>query len=270
MYSLLSASVLAIDLARHPNGAAVADVVDRVLALTPVECALMGAPAQPSPRERVLAACSASARAAGGPASGLDGHRSPGVAGASVAALSQTAFGGVLDVLDMLGREQPLVWLPADAKQVPLDAVLVAWAGSTAELGDVVLLRSPWLRAISPVPASLPETSYREALVVLLEEVNGRSSGQWQRVADAHRAHRGRMRWSKLMHQACRAAFDAGRLHDVARAQLAAARALRLSVASTEIESHALAMSVTAAVQAVCTADLLDTSGLQEAWLAGS
>jgi hypothetical protein len=35
VYSLVSASVLALDLARHPSGAAVADAVDRVLALTP-------------------------------------------------------------------------------------------------------------------------------------------------------------------------------------------------------------------------------------------
>ena len=33
VYSLVSASVLACDLSRHPTGAAVADVVDRVLAL---------------------------------------------------------------------------------------------------------------------------------------------------------------------------------------------------------------------------------------------
>src|SRR5206468_8711660 len=34
VYTLLSASILAIDLARHPSGTAVADTVDRVLALT--------------------------------------------------------------------------------------------------------------------------------------------------------------------------------------------------------------------------------------------
>ncbi|MDP9496347.1 MAG: hypothetical protein M3P46_01530, partial [Actinomycetota bacterium] len=37
MYTLLSAGVLALDLARHPSGAAVADVAERVLALTPDE-----------------------------------------------------------------------------------------------------------------------------------------------------------------------------------------------------------------------------------------
>jgi len=33
VYTLVSASVLALDLVRHPHGAAVADVVDRALAL---------------------------------------------------------------------------------------------------------------------------------------------------------------------------------------------------------------------------------------------
>ena len=43
MYSLVSASVLALDLARHPSGAAVADAVDRVLALTPDDVAALAA-----------------------------------------------------------------------------------------------------------------------------------------------------------------------------------------------------------------------------------
>ena len=72
------------------------------------------------------------------------------------------------------------------------------------------------------------------------------------------------------MHNACQAAYDAQRLTDVARAQLGAARALRLSGASTGPHAHAIAMAVTAAVQAVCTADLIDTTGLRGAWDAGS
>ena len=74
------------------------------------------------------------------------------------------------------------------------------------------------------------------------------------------------------MHQACRAAYDHGRLTDVARAQLAAARQLRLSGASTGPDTHALAMTVTAAVQATVLADLLVpglTHALLGAWEAG-
>jgi hypothetical protein len=72
------------------------------------------------------------------------------------------------------------------------------------------------------------------------------------------------------MHAACRAAFEADRLVAVARAQLAAARALRLSGASTGPEAHGIAMAVTAAVQAVCTSDVHDGRWLMSAWEAGS
>ncbi len=74
------------------------------------------------------------------------------------------------------------------------------------------------------------------------------------------------------MHTASRAAFDADRLVPVARAQLAAARALRLSGVSTRPGASGAAMAVTAAVQALCVRDLLDddtTAVLLRAWEAG-
>jgi hypothetical protein len=72
------------------------------------------------------------------------------------------------------------------------------------------------------------------------------------------------------MHEACLAAHEAERVRDVARAQLAAARALNLSLDADDPEFHAIAMAVTGSVQALCTDDLLDTSELREPWLAGA
>jgi hypothetical protein len=63
------------------------------------------------------------------------------------------------------------------------------------------------------------------------------------------------------MHAACDAALQAGRVRDVARAQLAAARALSLT--HTPVSRGAAALVLTGAVQAVCTRDLVppDVSG---------
>ena len=72
------------------------------------------------------------------------------------------------------------------------------------------------------------------------------------------------------MHEACAAVHEDGRVLEVARAQLAASRALRLSGASTGPDAAAHGMVLIAAVQAVCAADLLDTHPLRRAWDAGS
>jgi hypothetical protein len=188
-------------------------------------------------------------------------------------ALHETMLGGLPDLLELLRHEPPLQHAPVAAVQVALDAVTVAWAGREAALEDLAALHGPWVRAISPVPPSLVEAVYTERLRVVLDEIGRRTAKQWQQVADAHGAHRGQLRWSTAMHGACRAAFDHDRLIPVARAQLAAARALRLSGASTGQEAHAIAMAVTAAIQATCTADVLEVDvqhALMRAWEAGS
>jgi hypothetical protein len=126
---------------------------------------------------------------------------------------------------------------------------------------------------VDPVPPALPAAPYSQALGAVLDEISRRTASQWERVAHAHRAHRGRFAWSTAMHEACQAAFEADRLVAVARAQLAAARLLRLSGASTGPASSAAAMAVTAAVQATCTRDLLEphiTAALLTPWRAGS
>ena len=273
MYSLLSASVLAIDLARHPSGAAVADAVDRVLALTPHELSRMTVPAPEPVRHRVLEACAAEPRTNTLRAAPPDESADVLTTRTRLLAWEDTLLGGLTDLLDLLQRELPLRHAAPEARQVALDGVTVAWAGRVAPLVDLNRLQRPWAQALDPVPSALPVTAYSPALGLLLDGVSRRSPSQWHQVAAAHGAHRGTLTWSKAMHQACRAAFDADRLHDVARAQLGAARALRHSGASTGVDARAIAMAVTAGVQATCTRDLVGepvATALLSAWEAGS
>ena len=279
MYSLLSASVLAIDLARHPSGVAVADVVDRVLSLGPAElAALSGAATAPAAaRTRVREQCAGAPRMCtlmgGVTATTSTGLPDPATSRTIVELLSETPVGGLADLLALLGREAPLAGSAPVAVQVALDAVTAAWAGREADLSDLATLRAPWARAVGPVPVSLPEATWTPALRRLLDEVSRRQRPAWGRTVAEHDRHRGGLRWSTAMHEACRAALEAGRVTDIARAQLSAARALRLSGASTGPDAHAVGMAVTAAVQATCTGDLVDqscTRALTGAWLAGS
>lgn len=270
MYSVVSASVLAIDLARHPSGAAVADAVDRVLSLDALPLAV---PAPEEVRQRVRLACAGEQRATSalygvtrGLASGLPTVEET---RALATALSASLVGTLDDLLDLLREEEPVRGADAASAQVALDAVTVAWAGRSADLNDLAVLRAPWTGCVPVVPEPLPEREWSGALRDLLDEVPHRTDAQWERCLGAHR-DRTRPRWSGLVHEACRAAHDAGRVRDVARAQLAAARVLRLSRASVSSDPQALAMVVTGAVQAVCTADLLDTSALLRSWEAGA
>ncbi len=271
MYSLVSAGVLAIDLARHPSGSSVADVVDSVLALTPGDLAALALvhPAAADVRGRVLARAGTAAMttALRQVRDGLTGEH----AGDRVVDTLTTALLGDLpDLHALLRRELPLSAAPPTVVQVVLDAVTAAWSASTADVHDLVLLRAPYAVALGELPVSLPRRPWSEQLTGLLEQVPHRSSAGWARSVAAHRRAPGQQRWSERMHDACWAVHHADRVHEVARAQLAAARALRLSGASTGPEAHAHGMVLTAAVQGVCAADLLDTRALLEPWQAGS
>lgn len=238
MYSLASASILAIDLARHPNGASVADVLDRLLCLTEAETALLVDPAPDEARSWAVAY--------------------PG---------EDTVCGG-LEGLHALVRLL-LHDAPAPARVVAQDAVTATWSAPWAPASVVRALRAPWDRVVGDLPTVLPDTAYRAELEELLEQVVRRQPEQWESVSCAHARHRGTLRWSTLMHASCRAAVAAGRDRDVARAHLAAARAIASAQLGGEARMTA-GMAVTAAVQALCTRDLLDTAELHESWLAGS
>lgn len=230
MYTLASASILAIRVAEHPRGALLADVVDRVLALTDDEL-------------QSLASYGEKAR------------------GRSIARRPDDLPDGLLAVLEALARERPLVGAPPAAVELALDAVAAAWLGRPD-------LRQRWDAVLSPLPVALPETAYAEELRELLEAVIRRRD--WRAVTDAHAEERGRLAWSNRMHEACVAAHQADRVSEIARAQLAAARALSLSTAKDDPRFQAIAMEVCGSVQALCTGDLIDSAPLRRAWLAGS
>jgi hypothetical protein len=262
MYSLLSASVLACDLARHPCGAAVADVVDRVLALSPYGPWIRVDPAPHAQRARVRSATPVR-RFTGITAAEIE-------EGTALRTLAGSLLGDLEDLLGLLSREEPLRSAPAGVRQVALDAVTAAWAGRDADLDDLLALRRPWDALIDPVPPALPDRPWTAAVRDLLDEVPHRTDSQWARSAAAHRGGKPANRWSVAMHEACAAVAADGRVLEVARAQLAASRSLRLSRASTGVDPSAVAMVLTAAVQSVSAQDLLDTRALREAWDAGS
>lgn len=286
MYSLVSASVLALDLSRHPSGAAVADAVDRVLCLTPDDVRALAAAAstdQRAVRTRLLEACATAPRMSrlmrGVAADVAQGLPSPAQSQVLLEVLHETLLGGLQDLLGLLRREEPLCdpALPEAGVQAALDAVAVAWAGRAegVDLGELAALRAPWAQALAPVPPALPEDGYGPGLPDLrrlLDAVARADDAVWRRVEQAHWSPPAGLRWSTAMHEASRAAVGSGRLVPVARAQLAAARALRLSGVGATPGASGAGMAVTAAVQATCLLDLLpaDCAGtLLGAWQAG-
>lgn len=289
MYTLVSSSVLALDLVRHPAGALVADTVDRVLALSSddvrglARCAVHD-DARAQVRERLLAAGAVEPRMSrlmhGVRRVVADGLPGTAEARALADVLSETLLGGLGDLLALLGRDGPLSDpdLPAAGVQVALDAVTAAWSGrgpQGAHVADAFVLSGPW-HAGAPLPPPLPEQAYGGAardLRDLLDDVARLSPERWRQVEQAHTRGPEAGSWSRAMHVASRAAADADRLVPVARAQLAAARALRLSGVSASEGARGGAMAVVAAVQAMCVRDRLDADTartLTRAWAAGT
>jgi hypothetical protein len=287
VYSLVSAGVLACDLVKHPHGAQVADVVDRVLALEPTDLEALAATsddgleddrsavleaAREAPRMRTLL------RGVGSVV--RDALPEPTEARTIVDALSQTLLGDLDDLLALLLREAPLddPDLARDAVQSALDAVAATWVGAGSGPDVLVAterLRRRWDGALSPVPPPLSDGygGHAPDLRDLLDAVGRLDGAAWSRIDAVHDGGRGGLAWSEAMHIACRAAHDDDRVVAVARGQLAAARALRLSGVSTTLAAGSAAMAVTAAVQATCVLDLLDVDTartLLSAWQAGA
>jgi hypothetical protein len=194
--------------------------------------------------------------------------------------LSETLLGGVGDLLAMLGRELPLAatGLPVDGVQAALDAVIAAWAGrgpGGGHVADAFILAGPW-NAGAPLPPPLRDEEYGGAgrdLRDLLDDVARMTPERWQRVEQAHGTSSIENSWSAAMHRASRVATECGRLNAVARAQLTAARTLRLSGVSTSQAARGGAMAVVAAVQALCVRDRLDTATVEALlgpWQAGA
>jgi hypothetical protein len=238
----------------------VADTLDRVLALTPQEAAALGTPAAEDVRLRVAAVCTSPRvdDALGDVADAVADRAVPeGELSRVATRLEDALLGSLEDLHAMVLREDPVAGLPAYAQQVVCDALTASWAGPEAALRDVRALLAPWEAAVDPVPPALPERPWTASVRALLEEVPRRSAAQW-RVSVRTRRELPGQQWSEAMHLSCDAAWRDGRLHDVARAQLAAARSLSLT--HPGVPQGAAAMVLTAAVQALATQDLLADS----------
>ena len=264
MYTLVSASVLALDLTRHPSGAVVADVLDRAFALDaaavtagpPAVLDLERAPA----RGRLLAVAAAAPR--------LDEalravSRSLGTPEGSAAAqvLSAALVGRLPDLVALLERELGQErGLPQAVVDAVVDRAVAAWAQAddAAGAGDVERLSAPFAEVAGELPAPPPERGAVSQLLVLLEAVARAGAEQWAALEAAHRAAHSGLQWSELVHAGSRAAAEGGRTVDVARWQLSAVRAAHSAVRLPGTAPGA-AMSLVGAVQALAVADLLPT-----------
>jgi hypothetical protein len=261
VYTLVSASVLALDLTRHANGAAVADVLDRALALDAVAEPVVVDLDRAAARGRLLAvaagaprldeALRAVSRTLGTP----DGR-------AAAQVLSTALVGRLPDLVALLQRElgQERGLAPAVVEAV-VDRAVAAWAQADDAAGadDVELLSAPFAAVVGELPAPPPAQGAVRELLVLLEAVARAGASQWAALDAAHAAAHSGLQWSELVHAGSRAAVAGGRSVDVARWQLSAVRAAHSAVRLPGTSTGA-AMSLVGAVQALAVADLLPTA----------
>jgi hypothetical protein len=260
VYTLVSASVLALDLVRHPTGAAVADVLDRALALDDAPPPLVVDLERAAARRRLLAVAAAAPR--------LDEalravSRSLGTADGRAAAevLSGALVGRLTDLVALLERELGERALPAAVVDVVVDRAVAAWAQADDAAGtaDVDVLTAPFAEVVGELPAALPSQGAVPQLLVLLETVARSGPAQWSALDDAHALAHSGLQWSELVHAASRAAVELDRTVDVARWQLSAVRAAH-SAARLPGSAPGAAMSLVGAVQALAVADALPSA----------
>lgn len=262
MYTLVSASVLALDLARHPGGAAVADVVDAALALETVAAERpVGAAVdleRAAARRRLLTAADRAPRLDEALRS-VSLSWGTGAVGAASRRLQATLMGRLDDLVVLVQRELTAAGQPAGVVDVVVDSVVATWAAHAdgVEEADVRALRAPWPAVVGELPPSPPASGDGRALLALLEAVARADRAQWLSLDAAHdAAHRG-LSWSELVHAASRAAVEHGRVVDVARWQLSSVRAVHAAGHAARTPAPGAGMSVVGAVQALAVADVL-------------
>jgi hypothetical protein len=261
VYSLVSASVLALDLVRHPSGAVVADVLDRALVLDGAVTPAVVDLERPAARSRLLAVAASAPR--------LDEalravSRSLGTPDGSAAAqvLSAALVGRLSDLVALLehelGHERALPQAVVDAV---VDRVVAAWtvADEAACAGDAERLSAPFVEVAGELPALPPSQGSAGALMVLLEAVARAGAAQWAALEAAHEATHTGLQWSELVHAASRAAVESDRVLDVARWQLSGVRAAHAAVRPPG-PSCGAALSLVGAVQALAVADVVPSS----------
>jgi hypothetical protein len=268
VYTLISASVLALDLVRHPHGAAVADVVDRALALDG------GLPAGSDEADRAPARDRLIDLADRAPTISEALHSVTLVAAAGLApgpvagvsrALQSALMGRLDDLVAMLrtelsGREG----VDAATVDVVVDRVVAAWTASDGDEDDLRVLRERWDDAVAELAPPPPPGTGTSALLDLLEAVARCDRRAWVALDAVHSAqHRGAS-WSELVHDATRVAVAAGRTVDVARWQLSAVRAAVAAGHARATCAPGAMMSVVGAVQGLCVQDLLPHEVVQD------
>jgi hypothetical protein len=268
VYTLISASVLALDLVRHPHGAAVADVVDRALALERVPPTASAGVDRAPVRARLIDLADRA------PTIGEALHSVTLVAGAGLApgpvagvsrALQSALMGRLDDLVALLRTELPArSGIDPEAVDVVVDRVVAAWTASDGEPEDLRVLSEAWDEAFAELPPPPPPSVGTAALLDLLEAVARCDRRSWVALDAVHAAqHRGTS-WSELVHDVTRVAVAADRTVDVARWQLSAVRAAVAAGHARTTCAPGAMMSVVGAVQALCVQDLLPDEVVQD------
>ncbi len=302
MYALISAAVLAADLAVHPNGGAIADLLDRSLSLTELELSQLSSAVGRTPRRdsdwnAVEVACGvrpvvpqgvdrrSGGRAAAQPAAETDLLRRASDRDRFLTGL----YGGLPELTECL-REDILGWSrnrvgdvvvqrdPLGVRAVS-DAVGAAYAAPGLPAGVVGRLSASWREVIGDGPqvAALdgygPRSQPVRAVIDGLARADRASlvalrEHHHQHAAGAPAASDPRD-WAECMHVAAQTAFLHDRIRQVASAQLALARAARLAQVPAELASDGVLTAATGAVQAVALSDVLPLDVLElltEGW----
>lgn len=281
MYSLINAAVLAMDLVRHENGIGVADVLDRALLLRAEDMAALevayvdGAARKAAWREvdevsgsapRMVDAMAAVAEALG--SSGMTVIE-PGTADR----LSRTPMFGLGDLLAMM-RTDVLDWTwdrsgdvavqrHPGASAVVADAVAAAYCRGVLSVQSYAQLGGPFAHALGRHPSALPSDSsfgpQSADLRSLVEAIARLTPADVTALeTSTQEARADGFHWSQRMHAATWAAYLSGRIRTGARAQLAASRAVLVAGVPPLSSASGVMRAVTAAVQALLVADMLD------------
>ncbi|MCU1677194.1 MAG: hypothetical protein JWM93_1952 [Frankiales bacterium] len=276
-----------MDLVRHENGIGVADVVDRALLLSPTDMpALEAAYVESDARKaawrevdevsgsapRMVDAMAAVAEALG--TSGLT-VMEPGTA----ERLSKTPMFGLGDLLAMV-RTDVLDWTwdrggdisvqrHPGASAVVADAVAAAHCRGMLSVQSYAQLGGPFATVLGRHPSALPvDDSFGPQSVQLrqlVEAVARLSPADVAALEEATREARAEgFHWSQRMHAATWAAHLSGRIRTGARAQLAGARAVLVAGVPPINAASGVMRAVTAAVQALLVADLLDEDNFMQ------
>jgi hypothetical protein len=288
MYSLVSPSVLCMDLVRHDNALGVLDVLDRAITLGPADVeSLEAAHRDDDARDRAWAEVERLTGEAPKLSDAVAAVRQT-IADAGFETVMESGFSDRLSRTPMFGlphllsmvRNDVLDWTwersrevsvcrhPA-AAAVVVDAVAAAYVRDRLSIQAYARLGGPWSSLHFGVPTALPgddafgpQSRRLRELVEQLARLNAEDFEMLEQIAATART--AGTDWAKLMHNATWAAYMSGRLRPAARAQVAATRALLLAGMTPMAAATGVMRIVTAVIQAVVVADLLDTRSYDE------